>query len=185
MVISLENAGDNTTVCPIVPEAMSGASNSAFGCSPNSTTLFYKALSSPGPWWGPRRHGHLAAVLLPPRGLCCCGWFLVPASGHVWLGIIRLPSPLPSLCSPFPTALLPCCPSVGLFQVLSSWWLEYEGLCMHISVPHWASGSPTRAGTHKPWGTPVFRNGCSSPHWCLRGLQPRRFARKLARKLVV
>lgn len=37
----------------------------------------------------------------------------------------------------------------------------------------------------KPGGTPRFGNSCGSSCWCLRKLQPRRFARKLARKPVM
>lgn len=53
VVYPLENAGDNTTVCPVAAEEMMGVTSSAFGRGPNSTTVFYKALFPPGPWWAP------------------------------------------------------------------------------------------------------------------------------------
>lgn len=103
-----------------------------------------------------------------------------------WASIRCLPSLLPSLSvilSPplsFPAVHL----SVFLRWFPAGGWSRKVSVCTQVhQCLHWASGSHTRAGTHKPWGTPVFKNGCGCSHWCLWKLQPRCFARKLTRKL--
>lgn len=68
-------------------------------------------------------------------------------------------------------------------------WFPAGGWSRRVSVCTWVhqcpplgTREPPRAGTHEPWGTPVFGNVCNSSHG---RLQPRCFARKLARKLVM
>lgn len=109
-----------------------------------------------------------------------CSWTFV--AGH--------PSGASPACCPLSVILSPplSFPAVHL-SVFLRWfpaggWSRKVSVCTQVhQCLHWASGSHTRAGTHKPWGTPVFKNGCGCSHWCLWKLQPRCFARKLTRKL--